>query len=211
MRTTTARRTITKILATVALVGGAASVAGVGTFGAYTDTTDAGASVDSGTVGVLMNSAANSTGVTASKMVPGDSIVFPVTIQLAPNSVQLGGLDLTTTITNNNALTQALRLTVDNCDKPWVVNGNAMTCPGTTTNLSTNGPLGDNGPTSGWGQTSSWLPTINSGKAVYIRATLTLPSSTSGSSTQGLSTGVTWTLTGTQRTGTTTVVTPTAS
>lgn len=200
-----------KILATVALVAGAGVVAGVGTFGAYTDTTTADLTVGSGKVSVLMNDNDQGIHVDAANMVPGDKVVFPVSIKRAAGSVELGDLTLQTTITNHNALTDALRLSVDSCSVPWTVTGGVVTCTGgTATNVSTDGGLVGNGATSAWGQTSSWLPALNNSTPVHLRATLTLPAS-AGSSTQGLTTGVTWKLVGTQRTAKTTVVTPAAS
>ncbi|GAA1757930.1 hypothetical protein GCM10009795_000390 [Nocardioides hankookensis] len=197
----------TKLFASVALVAGAAAVAGIGTFGAYTDTTTADVSVSSAKVSVLMNDNDAGIHVDAKNMVPGDKVVFPVSIKRAAGSAQLGDVTLQTTITDQNALTDALRLTVDSCTNPWTVSGSAVTCSGTTTNVSTDGGLVGNGATSAWGQTSSWVPNLNNNTPVYLRATLTLPS-TAGNNTAGLSTGITWTLTGTQRTAKTTVVNP---
>jgi spore coat-associated protein N len=215
MSTTTARRratkagtkNATKILATIALVAGAGAVAGIGTFGAYTDTTTADVSVGTAKVSVLMNDNDQGIHIDATSMVPGDKVVFPVSIKRAAGSAELGDVTLQTTITNQNALTDALRLTVDSCSKAWTVSGSSVTCSGTTTNVSTDGGLVGNGATNAWGQTSSWVPTLNNNAPVYLRATLTLPG-TAGNSTAGLTTGVTWALTGTQRTGKTTVVTP---
>jgi len=200
-------RFVAKIIATVALVAGAGAVAGVGTFGAYTDTTTADMTVGSGKVSVLMNGVDNGIHVDAKNMVPGDKVVFPVSIKRETGSVELGDLTLQTTITNQNALTDALRLTVDSCSKAWTVSGSAVTCSGTTTSVSTDGGLIGNGATSAWGETTSWVPNLNNFAPVYLRATLTLPSS-AGNNTAGLTTGITWTLTGTQRTAKTTVVTP---
>ena len=206
MRKTTA----VKLLATVALVASAGAVAGIGTFGAYTDTTTADVSVASGKVSVLMNDSDQGIHVDAKNMVPGDTVVFPVSIKRATGSVELGDLTMQTAITNQNALTSALRLTVDSCSQPWTVGSSTVTCGGTKTNVSTDGALVGNGSTTAWGQTATWVPTLNGSNGVYLRATLSLPSS-AGNSTSGLTTGITWTLTGTQRTAKATVVTPSAA
>jgi spore coat-associated protein N len=207
MRTTITRSHAVKLFATVALVASAAAVAGIGTYGAYTDTTSADVSVGSAKVSVLMNDNDQGIHVDAKNMVAGDKVVFPVSIKRAAGSAELGDLALQTTITNQNALTEALRLTVDSCSKAWTVSGSAVTCSGTTANVSTDGGLVGNGATSAWGETSSWVSNLNNNAPVYLRATLSLPSS-AGNATAGLTTGVTWTLTGTQRTAKTTVVTP---
>jgi len=207
MRTTITRTHAVKLFVTVALVASAAAVAGIGTYGAYTDTTSADVSVGSAKVSVLVNDNDQGIHVDAKNMVPGDKVVFPVSIKRAAGSAELGDLALQTTITNHNALTDALRLTVDSCSKAWTVSGSAVICSGTTTNVSTDGGLVGNGATSAWGETSSWVTSLNNNAPVHLRATLALPSS-AGNATAGLTTGVTWTLTGTQRTGKTTVVTP---
>ncbi|MEP9363447.1 hypothetical protein ABLE68_10825 [Nocardioides sp. CN2-186] len=207
MRIHPTRKNLVKLLATVSLVAGAASVAGVGTFGAYTDTTNVSSNVESGKVSVLMNNAENGVSVNPKDMVPGDVRTFPVTIQLAAGSTRLSDLTVQTVITNQNNLTNALRLSVDMCSVPWTATASALTCSGTTTSVSANGPLGGNGSTSAWGQTAGWLPTINTGAPVYLRATLSLPSNTP-SDTAGLTTGITWSMIGTQRTSTSTVITP---
>jgi len=207
MRSTMARTNAAKLFATVALVASAGAVAGIGTYGAYTDTTSADVSVGSAKVSVLMNDSDQGIHVDAKNMVPGDKVVFPVSIKRAAGSAELGDLSLQTSVTNQNALTDALRLTVDSCSKAWTVSGSAVTCSGTTTNVSTDGGLVGNGATSAWGQTSNWVPNLNGNAPVYLRATLSLPNS-AGNNTAGLTTGITWTLTGTQRTAKTTVVTP---
>ena len=71
----TTRKNVTKVLASVVLVGGAASVAGLGTFGAFTSTTSATESVSAGRVVIDMtNQAARGLDIAASNLVPGDTI-----------------------------------------------------------------------------------------------------------------------------------------
>jgi hypothetical protein len=209
MRTTTARRTITKLLLTTALVGGAATVAGIGTFGAFTDTTSADTAVSAGKVSVQMNGSEAGIHLEAKNMADGDNVMAPITIQRPADSLKLGDVQLTTTTTGSTALLNSLRLTVDSCQQPWTVSGTTMTCGRGQTNLSTNGPLGDNGSTSAWGQTKDWLAALNSSTPIYLRVTLNLNGG-SNNALQNQAAGVTWKLTGTQRTATTTVVTPTA-
>jgi hypothetical protein len=205
MRTASARKHLTKIAATVALVAGAATVAGVGTFGAYTDTTTGETAVSSGKVSVLMNGSEAGIKATAAKMVPGDKVVFPITVTRGADSTELGDLTLTTTITDNNALTSALRVSVDTCTQPWTA---TMTCPGSATNLLTDGTISAMTSVGGWAQPIGWITQLNNDSPVYVRATLSLPA-TAPSTTAGLSTTITWNLTGTQRAGKTTVVDPT--
>lgn len=210
MRTTSARRTITKILATVALVGGAASVAGIGTYGAFTDTTTADTAITSGKVSVLMNGSDAGIHVDASQLAAGDAVVFPLSMTRPAGTLALSDVKLTTATTGSSTLTSAMRLTVDSCTTAWTVTTSAVSCGGTQTNVSTNGPLGDNGSTSAWAQTASWLTALNNNIPINLRVTLTLdPNATDA--VQGQTAGLNWTVTGTQRTAKTTVVTPTAS
>ena len=211
---TTVRRNAVKIFASVALVAGAATVAGIGTFGAYTDTTTADASVSSARVQVLMDGGDSGVAVNASDMVPGSKIVAPITITRGADSSQLDHLKVDTRITSVNALSDVLRLSVDSCSKAWSVSGSSLTCSGTQKSVAADVKVSDLASigqvSTKSGPTSSWITSLNSGDAVYLRTTLSLPADAANPSS-GLKTGIKWTLTGTLATGTTTVVTPTAS
>ncbi|MFC7493201.1 MULTISPECIES: hypothetical protein [unclassified Nocardioides] len=211
MRSNTVRRNATKIMASVALVAGAAMVAGMGTFGAYTDTTTADAAVSSAKVQILMNGGDNGVSVNAKDLRPGSAIVVPVTVTRGANTSQIDDLLVQTRVTQKNAFSDALRLSVDTCSVPWVVSGSQLTCSGTTTLVAKDAPLGDvQGSTKSWGTTANWITRLNEGNPVHIRATLALPMS-AGNATSGLSTDVSWSLTGTLATGGSTVVTPSVS
>lgn len=211
MSTTTARRNAVKILASVALVAGAATVAGIGTFGAYTDTTSADTSVSSASVQVLMNGSDNGVKVDAIDMRPGSKVVAPIKITRGADTSPIDDLVVDTKVTTVNALSSALRLSVDACSVPWTQTGSNLTCTGTTTNVAQDAPLGDShGSTKAYQPTAGWVGQLNSNNPIYLRATLSLPTGASESSS-GLKTGITWKLSATLATGTTTVVTPTAS
>ena len=68
------RATAVKIFASVVLVGGAASVAALGTYGSFTSTTSASENVSTGKV--VLNSAAGVRGLSidATNLVPGDTV-----------------------------------------------------------------------------------------------------------------------------------------
>ncbi|MQW77800.1 hypothetical protein GHK92_18165 [Nocardioides sp. dk4132] len=116
------RRTATKVVASVALLAGAASVAGLGTFGAFTDTTTADQSVATGTIDL------NGPNPTLSEpvrgLVPGDWIERRVTLTRAANSEGFGSLTLTTGVSEvKGAVTDPTNgplLVVDACSTPWV-------------------------------------------------------------------------------------------
>lgn len=208
MRTTFVRRNAVKLSATVALVAGAAAVAGVGTFGQYTDTTIAEASVSSGKVSVLMNGEKEGFLAPVTDMKPGDSATFPVTIQREPGSSKLGGLALETEMTDN-ALTDALRLTVGYCDDAhW--NAAAKTCSSLShvwTGALTEAVDGDASIDEKSG--SGLLDYLNvDNNTINMLVTLALPES-ADNTTADLTTTIDWTLTGIQQAGEHRVITPT--
>jgi spore coat-associated protein N len=120
-----------KILATALAVGGAATVAGLGTFGSFTSTTSASASVASGTVQIGLGSAgtaANRLTVAASGLVPGDTVQRAVDLAVNGNQ-DLSGITLTTTASPSSLLdtdaTNGLQMTIDSCAAGWTESGTA--------------------------------------------------------------------------------------
>ncbi|MCU1532978.1 MAG: hypothetical protein JWO49_2549 [Arthrobacter sp.] len=112
-----------KLLASAALVASAAAVAGLGTYGAFTDTTQADVKVDAGDVVIELNKAgANSNlDLAATKILPGDTIQRLAT--LTNDASSLASVSLTTTATESSALTtnpkHGLQLTIDRCSAAW--------------------------------------------------------------------------------------------
>lgn len=198
-----------KILATVALVVAAGTVAGVGTFGAYTDTTTADTAVSSGVVDVRMNGGSQGVHVDAAKMVPGDAVQIPITISRGPDSVDLGDLAVSTVISNRNRLTDNLILSVGRCSQAWTSANDHLTCGGIYTPIYIGSNGVELGSTDTW-LTSDWTDILNSGRSLYLRATLTL-NPLAPQETSGMATGITWKVSGTQRTSKTSVATPAAS
>ena len=95
-----------KVLASLALVGSAAGVAGLGTYGAFTSSTSANTTVASGTVNIALgaaDSAANRLSVAASGLVPGDTVQRAVTLSNAAGNQALAGITLTSTATTSSA------------------------------------------------------------------------------------------------------------
>ena len=203
MRSTTrpARRaTATKVVASVALLAGAASVAGLGTFGAFTDTTTADQEVAAGTVelGTLNRTVSER----VSGLVPGDTVQRQVELTRAAGSEELGTLALTTSVSDivagGGAGAIMPLLTVDACSVPWTKVGDTLelTCSGTPTST----PVKNAGVVGSF-DLGALVPALNSKAAAsHLRLSLHLPES-AGNAFQGASATVTYRFDATQRSG----------
>lgn len=195
------RATATKVIASVALLAGAASVAGMGTFGAFTDTTTANQEVATGAVEFV--DLKTELDAPVAGMVPGDSIQRPLTLTRAADSVDFKTVTLTTTATDINLLTSdatdGLQLAVHACDGEWKVDAatKTMTCPGTASpaKLFEGAVIGADRPLTGVAEALN-----AAGKKSHLRVTLTLPSA-ADNDFKDLSTTVKFDLTATQRDG----------
>ncbi len=195
-----------KVLASVALLGVAASVAGLGTYGSFTSTTSASETVSSGTVDVQLGApgtAANRLTVGASNIVPGDSVQRVATITNT-GSQAFGGVTLSTTAVNSpSKLTtdavNGLQLTVDACSVPWTEAGTApaytYTCSGTVTTVVPSRAI------IGTDVTLANLASITPAKSDNLRFTAALPMA-ADNTFQGLTSTVNFTFTATQRAAT---------
>jgi len=195
------RTTAVKIFASVVLVGGAASVAALGTYGSFTSTTTASEAVS--TTKVVLNSAAGVRGlsVAASDLVPGDTVQRTVTLSRSNDTDSFGSVKLTTAGTTSNLLTSdatnGLQMKVDQCSVAWVkpANSNDLTCSGTTTNVvAQRAVIGSN---LDLGAATTALNAV--GATSNLRVTLTLPTA-ADNTFQGLSNTVNFTFDATQRT-----------
>jgi spore coat-associated protein N len=194
------RKTAVKIAASVVLVGAAASVAGLGTFGSFTDSTSASQAVSTGKVDISSAAGAQGFSVAATDLVPGDTVQRSVVLTRSSDTEKFGSVKLTTTATNNNLLTtdaaNGLQLKVDQCSVAWVkaANSKDLTCSGTTTNLvAQRAVIGSN---LDLGAATTELNSV--GAASNLRATLTLPTG-ADNSFQGLTNTVNFTFDATQR------------
>jgi hypothetical protein len=204
------KTTTGKVVASLALIGTAAGVAGLGTYGAFTSSTSASASVGSGIVNIALGAtgtAANRLSVPATGLVPGDSVQRAVTLTNAAGNQNLAGISLTTTATTSSLLDSpvtgpGLQLSIDACSVPWTeattgAGANisyTYTCNTATTVLTPRAVLGTDLP----------LPALTSsvaGKTDYLRVTMTLPP-LAGNELQNKSSVIDLAFTGTQRTGT---------
>ncbi|NUP75817.1 MAG: hypothetical protein HOQ07_14425 [Sinomonas sp.] len=193
-----------KLLASAALIGAAASVAGLGTYGAFTSTTSASESVSSGTVviGLGASGANNRLSVAATGIVPGDTIQRAVTLSNS-GTQNLASATLTTTATTTSKLdtdaVNGLQVAIDDCSVAWTEAGAApaytYTCSGTTTSvLASRAVIGSN-------VSLANLASVTASGTDHLRVTVSLPSG-ADNSFQGLSSTVNFSFTGTQRSGT---------
>lgn len=196
------KTTTGKIIASVALVGTAAGVAGLGTFGAFTSSTTASQKVDSGTVTIALGTgAANTLNVPVTGVLPGDKIEKLVTLTNSGNS-DLNNVTLATTATAPTLLTtdptNGLQLKIENCSAAWVLTAGTYTCTPGATEVLANSPIITPAATP---KTLTNLTSLTNGKTDNLKVTTTLPAS-ANNDFQTLSATVGFDFTGTQRTAT---------
>ncbi len=195
-----------KVLASLALMGTAAAVAGMGTYGAFTSTTSASSDVTSGTVNIALGTsgtANNRLNVGATGVVPGDTIQRAVTLSNTGNQ-NLASVTLTTAATTSSLLdtdaTNGLQVQIDACSVPWTEAGTSpaltYSCTGGTSStvLASHAVIGSN-------LALANLNTVTAGTNNYLRVTLTLPT-TADNTFQAKNSVVGFTFTGTQRSAT---------
>lgn len=198
------KTTTGKVLASLALVGAAASVAGLGTYGAFTSSTAANAAVGSGTVGIALGAdgTANRLSVAAAGLIPGDSIQRVATLTNAAGNQNLSAVTLTTSAAPSSILdtdtSNGLKMAIDKCSVAWVEAGTApaytYTCPtsATVTMVLVQQPV------IGANLTLANLSSMTAGSADNLRVTMTLPTS-ADNSFQAKSSTISFSFTGTQR------------
>jgi len=197
-----------KLLATVALIGAAAAVAGLGTFATFTSQTSAvQGNLVSGTVQIYINPVNGTTDrlvLGATGILPGDTMQRAVDLQntATAGNDALGSITLTTTALPSTALdtdaTNGLQMVIDKCSNAWTEAGTApaytYTCGGTTTVVLASHPV------IGAALALSNLGSLTSATTDHLRVTLTLPA-TAPNGMQTLTSAITYAFTGTQRAG----------
>ncbi|GAB6987632.1 TasA family protein [Nocardioides pyridinolyticus] len=194
------RSTAVKVLASVVLVGGAASVAGLGTYGAFTSTTSATEQVGTGKVVLSTAASARGLDIAATNLVPGDTVERTITLTRSSDTESFGSVKLTTAGSTSNLLTtdtaNGLQLKVDQCSVAWTkpANSNALTCSGTTTSILAQRAVVGSALDLGAATT-----TLNaSGATSNLRVTVSLPN-TADNNFQGLANTISFTFDATQR------------
>ena len=208
MTTTTplvARSTTRKVVGSLAILGTAAAVAGLGTYGNFSDSTaPLNTTVDTGTLSINLAQPGGAVAipVTTTGFVPGDSMTRAVNL-INDGGSDLGSVSLTTSLSSAaNALTtdavNGLQLAVKGCTVAWTQGGTptapTYSCSGTERTLLS----GSAAPKS----TSLVGPaSLTAGGVDYLVFSISLPT-TAGTDKQGLSASLGLTFTGVQRTGT---------
>jgi spore coat-associated protein N len=200
------KTTAGKVVASLALIGTAAGVAGLGTYGAFTSTTSASTIVGSGLVNIALGTTppTNRLNVPATGLVPGDSVQRAVTLTNAAGNQNLAGISLTTTAPTSSLLDSpitgpGLQLAIDACTVAWteaipLPGVYTYTCPGTTTSvLVPRAVLGTDMPLN--------VASTVAGRTDYLRVTMSLPP-LAGNELQNKTSVISLAFTGTQRSGT---------
>ncbi|MEW1823074.1 TasA family protein [Arthrobacter sp. NPDC080031] len=199
------KTTTGKVIASLALVGTAAGVAGLGTYGAFTSSTSASNTVASGIVNIALGASGttNRLSVAASGLVPGDTVQRVATLSNATGNQALSAITLTTAASPTSLLdtstAMGLQVAVDECSVAWTEGGTApaytYTCGGTTTSVLASRPvIGSNVALAN-------LTAVTAGHTDNLRVTLTLPS-TADNTLQNQSSTIAFNFTGSQRTAT---------
>jgi predicted ribosomally synthesized peptide with SipW-like signal peptide len=198
--------TLFKVLGSLAVLGLAASIAGLGTFATFTSSTSASQSISSGTVSIALGATGASTNrltVNATNIVPGDTMQRSVDLT-SSSSDPLGSVSLTTSAAPSSLLdtdaTNGLQMTITSCSVPWTEAGTSpaftYTCSGSqATVVATRAVVGSNIALTGLNALTSANSTD------HLRVTLSLPA-TAGNTFQGLTSTISYAFTGTQRAAT---------
>jgi len=197
--TTTRRRTGLKIVGAISVVGAAVAVAGLGTFGQFTDsTTPVDTKVDSGVVSVDVSVPAGaSVPFSGGMMLAGDS--RSALVDLVNNgTTPLSTVTLTSTATSSSVLDQdavnGLQLTVESCSVAWTTGAAAPTCSGTVHSYFTQPIIVSNVPLDS-------SAALAAGATDHLKLTAALPSSATAAAFEGASSDLNFVFTGSQRAG----------
>ena len=192
--TTTRSRNVRKVLGSLGIIGAAAAVAGMGTFGSFTDsTTPLAATVSSGTLSLDL-SGSNGLTMTASNMVPGDSVASRFML-VNSGELDMAAIGLQVTAPTSSVLdtdkVNGLKLAIDACSIAWNADN---TCSGTTSVVLAPTAARD-------AATLTNLTSTTAHKTDNLLVKLSLPT-TADNTFQGKSSALSLVFTGTQKTGT---------
>ena len=197
---TTKSATTRKVVGSLGVIGAAAAVAGLGTFGGFTDsTTPVATTVTSGTVAISLSQQGYTVPATTTGFVPGDSLTRSVNL-VNSGTVGLGSVTLGTTVTTPSVLTtdtvNGLQMAVKSCAVPWTQAGTASAA---TYTCSSGERLLGSGPAVG-NIVLSNPASLTAGGTDYLTFAISLPT-TADNTFQGKSAALSLTFTATQKTG----------
>ena len=194
-----------KLLVSLAILGAAASIAGLGTYASFTSSTSASQTIQAATVSLVLGAPGpqNRLSIGASGLLGGDSVesVVDLVNNGSLGSDQLSSVSLTTTASPSSLLdtdaTNGLQMTIDDCSQAWsetalLDGGYSYDCGGSLTMaLPSRAVVGSN-------LALANLTSLTTNSTDHLRITLALPA-TADNSFQGLSSTLTYTFTGNQR------------
>jgi len=185
-----------KLLLSIAVLGSAASIAGVGTFATFTSSTSTSHTIASGTLS--LTAPVNRLGTGASPIAAGDTMQRAIDLSYS-GTISFGSATLTTSATSSSLLdtdaTNGLQIAIDKCSQAWTESGPpyTYTCGGSTSSvLASRAVIGSSIALSNL--------TLAAGSTDHLRVTVTLPSS-ADNTLENKSSTIDYTFTGVQRAG----------
>ena len=185
-----------KLLLSIAVLGSAASIAGLGTFATFTSSTSASHTIASGTLS--LTAPVNRLGTGASPIAAGDTMQRAIDLSYS-GTISFGSATLTTSATSSSLLdtdaTNGLQIAIDKCSQAWTESGPpyTYTCGGSTSSvLASRALIGSSIALSSL--------TLAAGSTDHLRVTVTLPSS-ADNTLENKSSTIDYTFTGVQRAG----------
>ncbi|RBY93963.1 hypothetical protein DQ244_00895 [Blastococcus sp. TBT05-19] len=190
-----------KVIASLAAVGGAAAIAGLGSLGAFTDsTTPVDQSVQSGVLSIALDGVNNpvTSPIAIGALQPGQSSSVPFLVRNA-GTVDWSSVAFRSWATVSSPLdtdpVNGLQLTLRSCSQAWTASGpGAYTCGGKATDLYAGPIVTDRSLTTGGAS-------LRAGQVDHLLFTASLPGG-AGNKMKQLSTELSFSLTATQRGGT---------
>ena len=195
-----ARRTRTRIAASVAVLGAAASVAGLGTFGTFTDsTTPVVTRTDTGVLSIALTEAAHTATLSLfdrGVFLAGDVESSPIDLvndgNAALSELRLGSVATASSVLDTDRV-NGLQLVVESCSEAWDPADGGWVCGGTTTRHYA-GPVVTDVALSG---AASLAP----GGTDHLLLTASLPSTTTAEMVEGATSSLDFVFSAAQRAG----------
>lgn len=199
--TRTASPTARKVVGSLAVLGAAAAVAGLGTYGNFTDsTTPMSTELATGILSINLTQPGIAVPASVSNLVPGDSVSRTINL-VNDGTLPLSSVSVVSTAPTSSILTtdqtNGLQLAIRSCSAAWTQGGTqeapTYSCSGTERSVMT-------GPAVGNAALSN-PNSLTAGGVDHLVFTLSLPS-TAGNEFQGKAAGLSLSFTGVQRAGT---------
>jgi hypothetical protein len=198
--TTIRRHSAVTIVGAITAVGAAVAVAGLGTFGGFTDSTSpVGTKVDTGVLSIDVSAPGGSTALPfgGGLLLAGDSRTHRIDL-VNDGSTALSSVTLKSWATSSSVLdsdpVNGLQLTVESCSVSWVDTGSDFSCSGSERSFYAGPIVATNQPLAG-------AASLVAGGTDHLLLTATLPTSATGDAFEGAESGLNFMFTGAQRSG----------